>query len=55
MLVVLLGLTGLIWGAVLARKRGGNAADIAQYAAGFGIALGLAGFVLIVLISAFAS
>lgn len=33
--------SGALWGAFLARKRGGNRLDILQYAAGFGIAFGL--------------
>ena len=34
---------GAIFGAVLAKKRGGQTLDAAQYAAGFGIAFGLLG------------
>ena len=33
--------SGALWGAVRARKRGGNRLDILQYAAGFGIAFAL--------------
>jgi hypothetical protein len=33
--------SGALWGAFLARKRGGNRLDILQYAAGFGIAFSL--------------
>jgi len=32
---------GAVWGALLARRRGGRSLDIAQYAAGFGILFGL--------------
>ncbi|WP_300066740.1 hypothetical protein [uncultured Ruegeria sp.] len=46
MLVVLgMALIGAILGALTARKRNGNAADMAQYAAGFGIAFALAGLI----------
>ena len=34
---------GAAWGAWLARSRGGKKADMAQYAAGYAIALGLVG------------
>ncbi len=37
---------GAIVGGLTARRRGGRPADIAQYAAGFGIAFGLAGLFL---------
>lgn len=41
---------GAIVGGLTARRRGGRPADIAQYAAGFGIAFGLAGlFVTLIL------
>ncbi|MBV0911600.1 hypothetical protein [Anianabacter salinae] len=36
-------LIGALWGGWLARKRKGNAYDMAQYAAGFGIFFGLVG------------
>lgn len=43
-MLVVLGVTaGATWGAYLARKRGGNRLDGAQYSAGFAIALGLLG------------
>lgn len=49
MLVILGALGGALWGGYLAKKRGGKAADIAQYAASYAIALSLAGlFVTIV-------
>lgn len=49
MIVILAALGGAIWGGLLARRRGGKPADVAQYAAGFAIALALAGlFVTIV-------
>lgn len=41
-MVVIAGLSlGAVFGALLARKRGGKGLDQAQYAAGFGIAFGL--------------
>jgi hypothetical protein len=43
-MIVLAGFVlGALWGAMLARKRGGNRLDMAQYAVGFGIAMSLAG------------
>lgn len=43
-------LIGAVWGGLLAKSRKGNALDIAQYAAGFGIAIGLVFFIVNVLI-----
>ncbi|MFV0335554.1 MAG: apolipoprotein acyltransferase [Tropicimonas sp.] len=49
MIVILAAIAGAIWGGIQARRRGGKPADIAQYAAGYAIALALAGlFVTIV-------
>ena len=47
-MVVVLGMAiiGAVLGALTARKRNGSGADIAQYAAGYGIAFALAGLVL---------
>jgi hypothetical protein len=46
-MIVLAGfLGGGLYGALLARKREGSRLDIAQYAAGFGIAFGLLGLFL---------
>jgi hypothetical protein len=43
-MIVIAGLVfGALGGALLARSRGGKALDIAQYAAGFGIAFALLG------------
>ena len=45
-MIAILGLVcGALWGAWLARRRRGNILDMAQYAASFGIALGLLGLV----------
>lgn len=38
MIVIAGALGGALWGGMLARRRGGARADIAQYAAGFAIA-----------------
>ena len=43
MIVILAAIGGAIWGGLLARKRRGKPADIAQYAAGYGIAFALLG------------
>lgn len=47
-MVVVLGMAilGAILGALAARKRNGSGADMAQYAAGYGIAFALVGLVL---------
>ena len=50
MIVILTALFGAIWGGMLAQRRGGKAADIAQYAAGYAIALALAGMFVTILI-----
>lgn len=50
MIVIVLGILGAVIGGLTARKRKGNRKDIAQYAAGYGIAFMLAGLVLTVLI-----
>lgn len=43
-MIVLAGfLLGAAWGAMTAKRRGGTRADMAQYAAGFGIAFALVG------------
>lgn len=41
---------GAIYGALLAKKRGGVVADMAQYGAGFAMALGLLGFFITIFI-----
>ncbi|MEM7190196.1 MAG: apolipoprotein acyltransferase [Pseudomonadota bacterium] len=53
MIVIVLALTGAIWGGRTAKKRGGTRADVAQYAAGYGIAFALAGLVITLLIDRF--
>ncbi|MBO9410459.1 MULTISPECIES: hypothetical protein [unclassified Ruegeria] len=51
-MVVVLGmaLLGAILGAMAARKRNGSGADMAQYAAGYGIAFSLVGLILSLII-----
>ena len=41
MILIVAIVAGAAAGAIYARRRGGNAADIAQYAIGFAIAFGL--------------
>jgi len=43
-------LIGALIGGVTAKKRGGKGLDIAQYAAGYGIAFGLIGLIATVLL-----
>ncbi|MFA5538345.1 MAG: hypothetical protein WCZ72_08825 [Gemmobacter sp.] len=43
MIVIAGFVLGALWGAYLARRRRGNRLDMAQYAAGFGIAFALLG------------
>lgn len=50
MLVILGLLGGGTWGGLLARRRDGNGKDIAQYAAAYGIAWGLIGLILTIII-----
>lgn len=44
MLAIITAILGAIYGWIKAAKAGGNTADKLQYAAGFGIASGLGGF-----------
>ena len=50
MIVIVLGIFGGLYGGILAQKRGGNRKDIAQYAAGYGMAFMIVGMILTVLI-----
>lgn len=50
MIVIGSGVLGAVFGARLAKTRGGSNLDMAQYAAGFGIACALAGTILTVII-----
>lgn len=49
-LVVGMAILGAVLGALTARKRKGSGADIAQYAAGYGIAFALIGLVISLLL-----
>ena len=50
MIVIVAVLFGAIWGGLLAKKRKGTVADIAQYAFVYAVALGLTGFILTIII-----
>jgi hypothetical protein len=50
MIVLAAALFGGIYGAFLAKRREGTKLDMAQYAAGFGIAFGLLGLFLTILV-----
>jgi hypothetical protein len=52
MIVIAAVLCGAVLGALTARKRQGTALDIAQYAAGYGIAFGVLGLFLTLAIGA---
>ena len=53
MIVLGLGLLGALIGGFTANKRGGNRKDIAQYAAGYGLAFLIVGMPLTVLVHRF--
>jgi hypothetical protein len=53
MIVIVLGVFGALYGGFTAQKRQGNRKDIAQYAAGFGIAFMIVGMILTVLVDRF--
>jgi hypothetical protein len=50
MIIIFLGLSGLIIGALTARKRSGNRKDIAQYAVGYAMAFMIVGLILTVFV-----
>ncbi|MCC1492336.1 apolipoprotein acyltransferase [Cognatishimia sp. F0-27] len=50
MIVIAAALFGAVWGGMLARKRKGNKADIAQYAVVYALAYGLLGFIVTIII-----
>ncbi|KMK66862.1 apolipoprotein acyltransferase [Puniceibacterium sp. IMCC21224] len=50
MIVIAGALLGALTGGLTARRRNGSAADIAQYAAGFGICFALVGLILTIAI-----
>ena len=49
MLPIAAGVLGAFWGARVAKRRGGNRADMAQYAVGYGLSFLLVSYVLIML------
>lgn len=49
MLSYALGIVGAIWGARVAKKRGGNRADMAQYAVGYGLAAFLIAYLVLLI------
>ncbi len=55
MIVIGLALLGMVVGGLTARRRQGNRKDIAQYAAGYGMAFLILGMFLTVLIDRFTS
>lgn len=44
------GLIGILYGAYNAKRRNGKTADILHYAAGYGIAFAIAGFIITLII-----
>ncbi len=50
MIVIITVLLGVIWGVMSARRRGGNAKDLAQYAAAHAIAFGLVGVIVTLIV-----
>lgn len=48
-------LLGAIWGVTVARRRGGNRLDQAQYGAGFGLAFGILGLIVTVIVDRLAA
>ncbi len=55
-MIVIAGLViGALWGGLKAARRKGNRLDIAQYAVAHGIALGLLGMVLTIIVEKFAA
>ena len=55
MIVIAALLIGAAYGAWRAKKLGGKAADMAQYAAGFGLAFAIAGLILTLVIERLAT
>ncbi|MDP5216020.1 MULTISPECIES: apolipoprotein acyltransferase [Ruegeria] len=50
MIVIAMALIGAVIGGRTAKKRNGSKADVAQYAAGYGIAFALLGLILTIVI-----
>ena len=53
MIVIAATLCGAVLGALAAKRREGTGLDMAQYAAGYGIAFGIAGLFLSIVIGSF--
>lgn len=53
MIVIVVGLIGAVYGGLLAKRRKGRPADIAQYAAGYGLAFAIVGLFAVVLLNRF--
>lgn len=51
MIVIIGFVLGLAWGGFLARRRGGNRLDIAQYASAYAIAFAIVGLILTVVLT----
>ncbi|QIE42104.1 apolipoprotein acyltransferase [Meridianimarinicoccus aquatilis] len=51
MIVIVVGLIGAVYGGLLAKRRKGKPADIAQYAAGYGLAFAIVGLFAVVLLN----
>jgi hypothetical protein len=53
MIYLAFGILGAVIGGLTARRRKGNGMDIAQYAAGYGIAFALLGLILTIILDRF--
>ncbi len=51
MLAIVAGVIGLIWGARVASKRGGNRADMFQYSLGYGVTFLFATWLIIIIVA----
>ena len=54
MIVIVAAVLGAATGALTARSRKGNAADMAQYAAGYGILCAVIGLIVMIVLSRYA-
>ena len=53
MIAYIIGIIGILAGVRVAKKRGGNRMDLAQYGVGFGLAFFLAAYLLLLIIRPF--
>ena len=51
MIILFSAAFGAVWGGLVARRRGGNRLDIAQYAGGFGILFAILGLAVTIYIA----